>query len=502
MRIYLINPRNADNFWTMQSSVGAVGCKTLMPNCALATLAALTPKDLDVEYVYCDENVSNLDLETNCDLAAVTGYTLHSARIREISDAFRKLGVPVALGGAFATLNPEKARELADHLFIGEAERTWVQFLGDWVDGRALPLYEQGSHVDMKESPPPDWSLINGADYVNFSLQTNRGCPNNCDFCDAVRLVGRKVRTKAIDQVMVEINNAHAAGAEAIFFSEDNFFAKPSFTKELLTEIVRWNMSIPSPLSFYAQSTLTIAEDEEILQLLADARFSGIFLGVESTRKECLDEVNKGHIARANAKELVRKVSSYGIVPFLGMIVGFDHDDESVFDEIEDFLDETASPLAFVSFLNAPENTSLYQRMKEEGRLREDFDGLWHSSTNIVPAGMPLSELIAGNGDLMRRLYEPDQFEKRLANWLSNVSYFTDAYENSRTNYTKLFKIFYILRFCLLHEPAEVRRLFFRVLRTTWRINPRLLKRAVIVMMYYWNFFAFVNDMSSREVKG
>lgn len=502
MRIYLINPRNDDNFWTMQSSVGAVGCKTLMPNCALATLVALTPKDLDVEYVYCDENVSDPDLDTDCDLVAVTGYTLHSARIREISDAFRERGVAVALGGPFATLDPQTAGELADHLFIGEAERTWPRFLRDRVDGRALPRYEQKTHVDIAESPPPNWSLINGADYVNFSVQTNRGCPNNCDFCDAVRLVGRKVRTKAIDQVMAEIDNAHAAGAEAIFFSEDNFFAKQSFTKELLTEIIRWNTSIPGPLSFYAQSTLTIAEDEEILQLLADARFSGIFLGVESTRKECLDEVNKGHIARTNARELIRRLSSYGIVPFLGMIVGFDHDDESIFDEIEEFLNETASPLAFVSFLNAPENTPLYHRMKQEGRLREDFDGLWHSSTNIIPAGMPLRELVLGTRDLMRRLYEPEQFEKRITDWLSNVNYFTGRYENSKTNYSKLFKLFYILRFCLLHEPPALRKLFFRVLRETWRINPRLMKRAVIIMMYYWNFFEFVKDTGWHEVEG
>ncbi|MHC4945944.1 MAG: DUF4070 domain-containing protein, partial [Planctomycetota bacterium] len=273
-------------------------------------------------------------------------------------------------------------------------------------------------------------------------------------------------------------------------------------TKELLTEIVRWNTSIPSPLSFYAQSTLTIAGDEEILRLLADARFSGIFLGVESTRKECLDEVNKGHIARLNARELVLRLSSYGIVPFLGMIVGFDHDDESVFDEIEDFLNETATPLAFLSYLNAPENTPLYQRMKEEGRLREDFDGVWHYSTNIIPAGMPLRELVARNRDLMRRLYEPEQFEKRVTNWLSNVSYFTGRYKNSKTNYSKLFKLVYILRFCLLNEPREVRRLFFRVLRGTWRINPRLMKRAVIIMMYYWNFFEFVNDTAWREVEG
>jgi radical SAM superfamily enzyme YgiQ (UPF0313 family) len=501
MRIYLINPKNADNFWTMQSSVEAVGCKTLMPNCALATLVALTPKDADVEYVYCDENVSRLDLDMDCDVAAVTGYTLHSKRIREISEAFRKRGVAVALGGPFATLNPEKASEVADHLFVGEAECTWAQFLRDWEAGRARPRYEQETHVDIEQSPPPDWSLIDGKNYLNFSVQTNRGCPNNCDFCDAIRLVGRKIRTKAIDQIMIEINNAHAAGAEAIFFSEDNFFAKPSFTRELLTEIVRWNTSIPSPLTFYAQSTVAIAEDDEVLRLLADARFSGIFLGVESTRRDCLNEVNKAHVVRPNAKELVFRLSSYGIVPFLGLIVGFDHDDESTFDEIEEFLTETASPVASIGFLNAPENTALHKRMKEEGRLREDFDGLWHFSTNIIPVGMPLHELIARNRDLMQRLYEPGEFEKRMVNWLSNITYFTPLYKNSKTNYSSLFKFFYIMRYCLLHESADVRKLFFRTLRRTWRINPRLVKKAVIVMMYYWNFLDFVRDTSWQNAE-
>jgi len=181
-------------------------------------------------------------------------------------------------------------------------------------------------------------------------------------------------------------------------------------------------------------------------------------------------------------------------VPFMGLIVGFDHDDASTFDELEEFLTETASPLASISFLNAPENTALYKRMKQEGRLREDFDGLWHFSTNIIPVGMPLDELIRRHEDLMRRLYAPENFEERLINWLSNVRYFTPLYKSSKTNYSKLSKIFYIIHFCIFHEPAEVRKLFFRVLRRTWRINPRLVKKAIVVMMYYWNFFDFLKD--------
>ena len=204
-RIYLINPLNPDNFWAMQSSVKAIGAKTLMPNAALATLMALTPKVLDIEYIYCDENISKIDWNAKCDLAAITGYTLHSERIREISSEFRKRNIPVALGGTFATLQREQAIELADHLFLYEAEYTWPQFLKEWINGKAKDLYVQKEHVDMKDSPAPDWSFTKGSNYLYFTVQTSRGCPNNCDFCDAVKLVGHRYRTKSIEQIMTEI---------------------------------------------------------------------------------------------------------------------------------------------------------------------------------------------------------------------------------------------------------------------------------------------------------
>ncbi len=495
-RIYLINPKNPDNFWTMQSSVDAVGVKTLMPNSALATLIALTPGEIDIEYIYCDENISKINWKINCDLVAVTGYTLHSERIHEICAAFRERDIPIALGGTFATLYPEKAGKLADHLFVGEAEYTWPQFLKEWLEERAEPLYKQTAHIDMKDSPQPDWSFIKGKDYLYFSVQTSRGCPNNCDFCDAIRLVGRRYRTKSIDQIMIEIQNAYDAGAETVFFSEDNFFVKKSFTKELLNRIIEWNTSMARPLSFSAQATLKIGDDDEILRLLADARFSVIFLGVESIRKECLDEINKGQIYRYNPKEIVNKLSSYGILPFIGLIVGFDNDDTSTFEELEQFLSDTGSPIASISVLNAPENTTLYNRMKEQGRLNEDFKGVWHFSTNIIPKDISLQELIHRHRKLFQKIYEPVHFEQRVIDWLSNVDYFTPLYTNSKMGFSKTMKFFYIMKFYLFHEPKHVRQLFFRILREAWNINPRLFKKAVTIMSQYCHYYDFANNAS------
>lgn len=499
IRVYLVNPRNPENFWTMQSTVRAVRAKTLMPNAALATLIALTPGDVDVEYEYCDENVTDIDWYRRCDLVAVTGYTLHAERIREICRTFREKGVPVALGGVFATLYPEEAEKIADHVFTGEAEHTWPGFLRDLARGAPEARYRQDAYIDMKDSPAPAWSHIKSGDYLYFAVQTSRGCPNNCDFCDAIRIVGRRYRTKAIGQIMAEIRNAFDAGAETIFFSEDNFFVNRKFTMELLKEIITWNRSVRTPLSFSCQATVKIGEDEEILRLMADAKFSVIFLGVETIRPECLREVNKGQLAGVDPFKSISNISAHGILPFVGLIVGFDNDDEKTFGELEHYIEATNTPFASISILSAPEHTALYERLMEQGRLSGEFDGKWHFSTNIVPKQLTLKQLIAGHRSLFQNIYEPSVFEKRALRWLEGIRYFPSHYGRSRLKFSKAMKLFYIAWFYLFHEPKPVNTLYFRFLREAWRINPRHFKKAVTIMSQYCHHYDFARNASWQD---
>jgi radical SAM superfamily enzyme YgiQ (UPF0313 family) len=491
-RIYLINPENPENFWVMQGTLDIVGKhKTLMPNAALLTLIALTPDDVTIEYIFCDENIGKIDWNINCDLVCITGYTLHFERMQVISARFRERGIPVAAGGTYATIDSDTVKEIADYLFIGEAEYTWPQFLHEWTSGTARSVYRQEAFVEMKDSPAPDLSYIKAGDYLYFSVQTSRGCPNNCDFCDVVRVVGRKYRNKSIGQIMREVKNAHACGAETIFFSDDNFFVNKPFTVELLTEIIRWNRALGRPLSFSTQATVKIGADDEILKLLADARFSVIFLGLETIRKECLDEVNKGQMVRYNPFEVIPRISSYGIMPFIGMIVGFDHDTSSVFREIEDFLDATSSPIASISILNAPKNTPLYERMKQEGRLVEDFRGFWHLTTNIMPMHMTLKEIYSEHKKLFIRIYEPENFKRRMIGWLENVTYFTELYSTKKKNLYRIFLFMKILRHFLFRVPPPVRSMFWDLLKASWRINPRLISRTISVLVQYWHYYEF-----------
>lgn len=492
MKIYLINPKTPDNFWAMRGALDIVGKRqTLMQNTALLTLIALTPRDLDVEYIFCDENITHIHWDIECDLVGITGYTLQSERMGEISDRFRKRGIPVAIGGIYATIQPECVEKISDYLFIGEAEYTWPQFLRDWVQGIAKAVYRQESFVDIKDTPDPDLSHICSKDYHYFSLQTSRGCPNRCDFCDVIHVSGRKYRSKTIDQIMLSVKNAQAWGAKTIFFSDDNFVVNRKFTTELLEEIIKWNKTLARPVSFATQATVMIGEDDEIVKLLADARFSVIFLGLESINKDCLEEVNKGQMARYDPFQVIPRISSYGIMPFIGMIVGFDNDTPDVFKEIEDFLNVTSSPFASISILNAPNGTPLYERMLKDGRLVEDFQGFWHLTSNIIPKQMTSKEIYYGQKALFKKLYEPQYFEQRMIGWLKNVRYLTDMYSTRKKNIFRIVMITKIFHHFTFRVPPPVRNMFWNILKAAWDINPRLISKAVPALLQYWHYYDF-----------
>ena len=492
-RIYLIAPKHPENFWSMQGAVNILGAKTLMPNAALATLMALTPPDVNVEYVLCDENVSKLNWNIPCDMVAVTGGTLHTKRIHELCAGFRKRGVPVALGGTYASINSDQCHNLADHLFIGEAEYTWSEFLRHWVKGIARPVYHQQTYIDLKDSPMPDWSLISAGDYINISIQTCRGCQHNCDFCDVIQYMGRNPRTKSIEQVMAEIRQAHKIGARTIFFSDDNFLADKTFTEKLLTAIIAWNTAQSRPLSFSTQITVEIADDEKLLRMCADARFSVLFLGVETIRKKSLEEVKKIHNLKHDIFERLNRISRYGIMPFLGMIVGFDHDDESIFAELDDFFTRTFSPIVGISLLNAPRNTPLYSRMEKQGRLLgDDFSGEWQLYTNIIPKLMTRDELLREYCVLFKKLYDPELFSERLRGWLHQVDYFSPLYRQKKFDLTQFTNSLRMIFFFLVLASRAERRIFVKSLITTWKIHPKLLKRSFTFLGQFHHFYDFV----------
>jgi radical SAM superfamily enzyme YgiQ (UPF0313 family) len=493
-RIYLIAPRHPENVWSLQGTVEVIGAKTLMPNAALATLMSLTPPDVSVEYVLCDENISEIDWDTPCDLVAVTGSTIHAHRITEICNGFRSKGKPVALGGSYASIYKEECAGLADHLFIGEAEYTWPMFLREWSNGKAQRLYVQKSHIDLKDSPAPDWSLIQAKDYVNLTVQTSRGCPHNCDFCDVVQYLGRDYRTKSVAQILGEVKAAHSIGAHSVFFSDDNFLGNKWFTRELLHGLIQWNTMQARPLTFSTQITVHVADDEALLKMFADARFSVLFLGVETVRKESLEEIHKTQNISHDLRERIMRISRYGIVPFLGLIVGFDHDDISVFDELYQFVEDTSSPIACISLLNAPKNTVLFDRLKLDNRLvGDDFSGEWQLYTNIVPKQMSRKDLQQNYWRLFQKIYEPERFDERLKKWLAQVEYRSPLYVNKKSDMKQLAMMGTMLKYFVFSSDPNVRKLFFRNVGHSLKKYPKLMRRTITLLAQFRHFYDFVH---------
>jgi len=493
-RVHLVAPRHPESFWSLQGTVDLLGAKTLVPNSALATLIALTPSNVGVEFVLGDENVSAIDLDLPCDLVAITGATLHAPRIVELCSAFRERGIPVALGGTYATLQHDRCVGLADYHFIGEAEHTWPRFLRDWVAGAAEPVYKQDAFIDLEDSPAPDWSLIEPKDYLSISVQASRGCPNRCDFCDVTQYLGRKCRVKSVPQILDEIKAAHALGASSVFFSDDNFLGNKAFTRSLLTELVEWNKAQPRPLSFSAQITVQVADDEELLRLFADALFRLFFVGVETPRRECLEEVHKAQNLDRPLGERLRAISRFGIVPFLGLIVGFDGDDLTVFDDMYSFIDDTASPIVGISMLNAPRHTPLYERLSRAGRLvGGDFSGEWQLETNIVPKQMTREELVRGYWEMLVRVYDPELFDQRLQRWLPTVEYYGErGYANTEMDLQEVRMMLRVLGKFLFCSERAVRRLFWRNIARARNLDRGTRIRMFTLLAQYRHFRDFV----------
>lgn len=418
-RILLVAPRQTLSFWSLSEAAPVTQRRSLMPPIALATLAALTPADVDVRVV--DENVEALDFSTPCDLVGITGYVTQRQRMFEIADRFRALGVPVAIGGPYASLSPDTVRPHADVLFRGEAEQTWPRFVDDFRAGAWDDEYHQQGNVDLASSPPPRLSTLHNERYYMGAVQSSRGCPFECEFCDVIVYLGRRQRYKDPDQVVAELRDVHAAGLHLSFLSDDNLTAHRGRATDTLGAIAAWNETLERPMTLNTQLSIDVADgrDDALLGLCAEAGIKTAFVGIETPEPAALLEVKKRQNVRGDLVAGVRRLHERGIAVQAGMIVGFDVDTVATFERQFAFAQEAGTVMISLGALNAPEGTALEQRLAEQGRLRDDPVDDVFTSTNIVPLRMTDAELQSGLAWLMNRLFAPDAFLDRLATFAS-----------------------------------------------------------------------------------
>ena len=383
MNVHLVSPTKKGETYLFN--------KGLLAPLGLMYLAAYTPDGVDVRII--DENVERLDFEQRPDLVGITTMTATAPRAYEIADRYRALGSKVVLGGVHASMLPEEALEHADSVVVGEAESIWPDVVADAGCGRLEPVYRQESSTEFKRPLPPRRDMIDPGRYWTANgIQTSRGCPYDCNFCSVTAFNGRRVRERELDNVLAEVESlprGKITRRKAVAFVDDNIAANLRRAKELFRAL------IPMKVIWGSQASITFADDEELVELAARSGCRFLFIGLETTSPGALEEMGKRQNKVERYEDALRLLKKHGIQVMGAFIFGFDSDDESVFSETLDFAMRNKIQVAQFANLTPYPGTRLYQRLRDEGRLEENFwfDTSWDDRVVFRPKNMSAERL-------------------------------------------------------------------------------------------------------------
>ncbi len=384
--------------------------KYSMANGALVSVAALIPPDHEV--IIIDENIEPINFESlqRFDVIGVTGMVVQAERMCEILRQLRALPAVVAVGGPFVTVNEGTFDGLCDVRFIGEAEETWPVFLNALASGATFETrYEQAEKTDMSRVPVPRFDLLKRGRYGTAPVQFSRGCPFRCEFCDIITIFGRVPRVKRPEQVLAELDALMAQGFRGCFLVDDNFIGNKVEAKRLLRQIIEWQEARGFPLIFTTEASINLADDRELIDLMVKANFRSVFVGIETPRMASLIETRKHQ--NVHGDSLLAKLSRIragGLSVSGGFIVGFDNDDESIFDEQFEFIQASGIATLSISLLTPLPTTPLYDRLRAEGRL--DFSD---PELIYIPKHMTRERLKAGFRELLNRVFDVEAYFDR-----------------------------------------------------------------------------------------
>jgi len=412
--IVLINPRFEVSFWGLEHALPFMGKRANLPVACLPLLAALTPAEHTVTLM--DENVEAINYErcARADIVGVTGMSVQRFRMKEILTELKRRGVFTVVGGPWVTVQEDSFGDLADVIFIGEAEETWPQFLREWRQGLHQYRYEQAEKSDMTKLPVPRFDLLKMRHYAFGSVQFSRGCPFQCEFCDIIVTFGRRPRLKTSAQVIAELEALQKQGMKIAFIVDDNLIGNKKAIKAVLRDVIAWQRSNAYPLSFFTEASLDLADDSELMELMIDANILAVFIGIESPKEESLRETKKFQNVRAGGTmiEKVHRIQKTGMEVWCGMIMGFDSDDATIFDAQIQFLKDARISLSMSGMLHAIPKTPLHARLAAEGRL--DTSEELEFGTNVIPLQIGREELRDGYIRVLNELYEPEAYFRRV----------------------------------------------------------------------------------------
>jgi radical SAM superfamily enzyme YgiQ (UPF0313 family) len=379
IRLKLISPAVEDN--------------APIPNLSLATVAALTPPDVEVSFR--DDLINPIDLNGDpkeVELVGISCSTKTALRSYQIAQAYRERGVPVVMGGIHPTALPDEALEHCDAVVVGEAEESWPRLIEDFRRGNLERIYQQGDFTPPEEIPSARRDIYYSKDYFPLdSLQATRGCPYLCEFCSARRFFGGTYRYRPLEDVIAEVRSLRH---KVIMFADDNIVGHPRYSQQLLEGL------IPLRKWWIAQASLAGLEDEEKIKLLVKSGCVGLLIGFESISEENIRSTRKYQNRPADYLKIIRTLHRHGIAVWASFMFGLDHDDKEIFERTVRFAIEAKFFSVVFAILTPYPGTALYERLKEEGRLTDER--WWHLGDQEIyaphfhPLGMTREELREG----------------------------------------------------------------------------------------------------------
>jgi len=423
MNILLVYPLHPDTFWSFRHALKFISRKSSDIPLGLITVASMLPAEWNRRLV--DMNVSRLK-ESDiiwADYVFISAMSVQKASVKQVIDRCRQHKTKIVAGGPLFTEEYDRYPE-PDHLVLNEAEITLPPFLEDLKNGRAERIYRSDRFADITKSPLPDYSLLEPGKYGTAGIQYSRGCPYDCEFCDITALFGRRVRTKTAVQIIAELEQLLQSGWRGtVFFVDDNFIGhRKRLKSELLPAVIDWMETNNRPFRFLTEASIDLADDKELLDMMVRAGFTRVFIGIETPEESCLTECNKLHNNNRDLKECVGVIQGSGIEVHAGFIVGFDNDPPNIFQRQIDFIQKSGIITAMVGLLNAPRLSRLYSRLKDEGRITDDFTGdNTDYSINFVPV-MDKNELLQGYQKILQSIYSCRSYYERVRMFLKQYN--------------------------------------------------------------------------------
>ncbi len=419
MKILMIYPEFPDTFWSFKHALKFIRKKASTQPLGLLTVAAMLPSAWEKRLV--DLNVRPLKDKDIAwaDYAFISAMVVQQKSTRQVIARCKEAGLKIVAGGPLFTTEYENYPDV-DHFVLNEAEVTLAPFLRDLEAGTPLRLYTSTEFPDIRLTPAPLWELVDRKRYATMSVQYSRGCPFDCEFCNITSLFGHMPRVKTSAQILQELDGLYRLGwREPVFFVDDNLIGnKKQLREDLLPALIEWRKG-KKGMPFNTEISINIADDEPLMNMMSQAGFDTVFIGVESPQEASLAECNKKQNLHRDLVGDIKRIQRSGLQVQGGFIIGFDSDTPSSFQQLVDFIQKTGIVTAMVGLLQAPSGTRLYKRMEKDGRLSgnstgDNVDG----TTNIIPKTMPLETLQKGYRALVDTLYAPKNYYARVKTFL------------------------------------------------------------------------------------